>query len=78
VLLFGILVIELKIKAPNTHTILDRIRVRWATGAHKVYMAFCFLTNIIVSAMLILGGAATVTPSLTPPLCDAMSEVRGR
>jgi SSS family transporter len=60
VLLFGILAIEVKRKAPNAHTILEIIDARWGETAHKVFMYFCFMTNIIVSAMLILGGAATV------------------
>jgi Na+/proline symporter len=28
--------------------------------AHIVFLAFCFLTNIIVTAMLLLGGSAVV------------------
>ena len=33
---------------------------RWGTAAHLVFLAFCFLTNIIVTAMLLLGGSAVV------------------
>lgn len=33
---------------------------RWGTAAHIVFLAFCFLTNIIVTAMLLLGGSAVV------------------
>ncbi|KAH9687567.1 Urea-proton symporter DUR3 [Citrus sinensis] len=32
----------------------------WGTAAHLVFLAFCFLTNIIVTAMLLLGGSAVV------------------
>lgn len=32
----------------------------WGTPAHIVFLAFCFLTNIIVTAMLLLGGSAVV------------------
>lgn len=32
----------------------------WGTAAHIVFLAFCFLTNIIVTAMLLLGGSAVV------------------
>nr|XP_048319784.1 urea-proton symporter DUR3-like isoform X4 [Ziziphus jujuba var. spinosa]XP_048319788.1 urea-proton symporter DUR3-like isoform X4 [Ziziphus jujuba var. spinosa] len=32
----------------------------WGTTAHIVFLAFCFLTNIIVTAMLLLGGSAVV------------------
>ena len=57
-LLFGILAIELKIKAPKCHTMLELVRARWGYGVHKVFIVFGFLTNVIVSAMLVLGGAA--------------------
>ncbi|KAL7232627.1 hypothetical protein ACSBR2_010608 [Camellia fascicularis] len=32
----------------------------WGTAAHLVFLTFCFLTNIIVTAMLLLGGSAVV------------------
>lgn len=60
VLLFGILAIEVKRKAPTCHTVLEIIRARWGTVAHLVFLFFCLLTNIIVTAMLLLGGAAVV------------------
>lgn len=60
VLLFGILAIQVKRYAPTAHTICEIIDARWGATAHKVFLFFCFLTNIIVSSMLILGGAATV------------------
>ena len=44
----------------SAHTICEIIGARWGATAHKVFLFFCFLTNIIVSSMLILGGAATV------------------
>lgn len=33
---------------------------RWGTSAHIVFLVFCFMTNIIVTAMLLLGGSAVV------------------
>ena len=33
---------------------------RWGFWAHMVFLAFCFATNIIVTAMLLLGGSAVV------------------
>eukprot|EP01026_Neomeris_dumetosa_P065127 TRINITY_DN623_c0_g1_i3.p1 TRINITY_DN623_c0_g1~~TRINITY_DN623_c0_g1_i3.p1 ORF type:complete len:724 (-),score=58.73 TRINITY_DN623_c0_g1_i3:877-2892(-) len=60
VILFGILAIEIKRKAPTAHTILEIIKYRWGTPAHLVFLVFCFMTNIIVTAMLILGGAEVV------------------
>ena len=60
VLLFGILAIELKRKAPNAHTFLEIIRARFGNGSHKVFLVFALLTNMIVTAMLLLGGSAVV------------------
>lgn len=60
VLLFGILAIEVKRKAPTCHTVLEIIEARWGRTAHIVFLFFCLLTNIIVTAMLLLGGAAVV------------------
>ena len=40
------------------------MRARWGTTAHLVFMYFALLTNIIVTAMLLLGGAS-VTNALT-------------
>jgi SSS family transporter len=64
VLLFAILAIELKRKAPNAHTMLEIVKVRYGTPAHIVFMFFGLATNIVVTAMLLLGGSAVVS-SLT-------------
>lgn len=60
VLLFGILAIELKRKAPNAHTFLEIIRARYGEASHRVFLVFALMTNMIVTAMLLLGGAAVV------------------
>ena len=60
VLLFGMLAIQVKRYAPNAHTICEIIDARWGSNVQKVFLFFCFLTNVIVSSMLVLGGAATV------------------
>ncbi|MCD9644915.1 urea active transporter [Datura stramonium] len=60
VLLFGVIAIEIKRKAPYAHTVCEIVRARWGTAAHLVFLGFCFLTNIIVTAMLLLGGSAVV------------------
>jgi hypothetical protein len=36
------------------------LQARWGTVAHLTFLVFCLLTNIIVTSMLILGGAAVV------------------
>jgi amino acid transporter len=40
--------------------VLEIIKARWGTTSHLVFMFFAFCTNILVSSMLILGGAAVV------------------
>lgn len=36
------------------------VNARWGTTAHLTFLVFAFLANIIVTSMLLLGGAATV------------------
>lgn len=60
VLLFGILAIEVKRRAPTAHTVCEMVRARWGKGAHITFLIFALLANVIVTSMLLLGGAATV------------------
>jgi SSS family transporter len=60
VLLFGILAIEIKRRAPTCHTVCELVLARWGPTAHKTFIFFSFLTSIIVTSMLLLGGAATI------------------
>jgi urea-proton symporter len=64
IVLFAILAIELKRKAPSSHTFPEIIYARFGKNAHKVFLSFALLTNTIVTAMLVLGGAAVIN-SLT-------------
>ena len=64
VILFSILAIELKRKAPMTHTFPEILYARFGRHSHKVFLSFGLMTNTIVTAMLVLGGAAVVN-SLT-------------
>ncbi|KAJ5574570.1 hypothetical protein N7450_008469 [Penicillium hetheringtonii] len=64
ILLFATLAIELKRRAPNAHTFLEVIRARYGTTVHIVFIVFCLMTNILVTAMLLTGGSAVMT-SLT-------------
>jgi SSS family transporter len=61
IFLFGIIAIEIKRKAPNAHTMPEIVLARWGHTAHKVFIFFALLTNIIVTAMLLLGGASVLT-----------------
>lgn len=60
VLLFGILAIEVKRKARTAHTFCEMVLARWGKAAHITFIFFGLLTNIIVTSMLLLGGAAVV------------------
>ena len=60
IILFGILAVEIKRKAPNAHTMLEIVRARWGNTAHKVFFVFGIITNIIVTSMLLLGGASVM------------------
>ncbi|MDE2588431.1 MAG: sodium:solute symporter family protein, partial [Patescibacteria group bacterium] len=64
VVLFAILAIEIKRKAPNSHTFPEIIHIRLGRHAHKIFLMFALLTNTIVTAMLIIGGASVLN-SLT-------------
>ncbi|KAG2178012.1 hypothetical protein INT43_003265 [Umbelopsis isabellina] len=61
VLLFAVLAIELKKRAPNAHTFLEIVYARYGKSTHIVYLCFALATNIVVSAMLLLGGSAVVS-----------------
>ncbi|CAG8629731.1 8933_t:CDS:2, partial [Ambispora leptoticha] len=60
VLLFAILAIELKRRAPNAHTFLEIVNARYGKPAHIVFLFFGLATNMVVTAMLLLGGSAVV------------------
>merc|ERR1719291_1309058 len=60
ILLFGVLAINLKKVAPSAHTMCEIVKARWGKQAHLTFLFFAFCANIIVTSMLLLGGAATV------------------
>ena len=64
ILLFATLAIELKKRAPNAHTFLEVIRARYGKFTHMVFICFGLFTNILVTAMLLVGGSSVIT-SLT-------------
>lgn len=57
ILLYGILAIEVKRKAPTSHTFLELVDARWGKAAHLTFMMFGFFAQTLVTMMLILGGA---------------------
>ncbi|PFH57193.1 hypothetical protein XA68_15389 [Ophiocordyceps unilateralis] len=60
ILLFATLAIALKKRAPNCHTFLEAVHARYGRPAHLTFVAFGLATNVLVSLMLIAGGAATI------------------
>ena len=68
VLIFGILAIEVKRKAPNAHTFLEMIYCRWGKAAHMTFLFFGLATNLIVSSMLLLGGCAVMQAAANIPI----------
>ncbi|PGH12931.1 hypothetical protein AJ80_06536 [Polytolypa hystricis UAMH7299] len=58
ILLFATLAIELKRRSPNAHTVLEVIRARYGKFTHIVFIVFCLMTNVLVTAMLLAGGSA--------------------
>jgi len=60
IVLFCIIAIELKRRAPFAHTFLEVIHARYGQMVHLVFITFCICTNILVTAMLLTGGSAVV------------------
>ncbi|GJN93637.1 hypothetical protein Rhopal_006694-T1 [Rhodotorula paludigena] len=72
ILLFAMNAAKIKLNAPKAHTFLEVIRVRWGKAAHIVFMFYALATCLLVSAMLVTGGSATVTDltgASTPGIC---------
>jgi len=60
ILLFAILAIQVKRRASHMHTFMEIVKARFGTGTHIVMICFALTTNIIVTSMLLLGGASTI------------------
>ncbi|KAL9939634.1 hypothetical protein V8E36_001451 [Tilletia maclaganii] len=60
IVLFANLAIQLKRKAPDVHTHLELVRIRYGTVAHLTVGFFALATNILVCSSILLGGAAAI------------------
>jgi Na+/proline symporter len=60
ILLFAILAIQVKRRASHMHTFMEIVKARFGTGTHIVMIVFALTTNVIVTSMLLLGGASTI------------------
>lgn len=55
ILLFGIVAMEIKRKAPKAHTVLELVRHRWGHTTSFVFLYLCYLNNLFVCAILFIG-----------------------
>jgi Na+/proline symporter len=60
ILLFAILAIQVKRRASHMHTFMEIVKARFGTFTHIVMIVFALTTNVIVTSMLLLGGASTI------------------
>ncbi|KAK0523941.1 hypothetical protein OC834_005722 [Tilletia horrida] len=60
IVLFANLAIQLKRKAPDVHTHLELVRIRYGRVAHLTVGFFALATNILVCSSILLGGAAAI------------------
>ncbi len=60
IILFGMIAVGIKRRNPNAHSFPEVMKNRFGNGAHKVFLSFAFLTNTVVTSMLLLGGAAVI------------------
>jgi urea-proton symporter len=60
VILFSMIAVLVKRRAPTCHTFLEIILARWGKPAHIIFTCFGLLTNMVVTSMLILGSSAVI------------------
>ena len=60
IILFAVVALELKKRAPSSHTFTEFLYLRLGKFGHKVFLLFALLANSIVMAMLVLGGAVAL------------------
>lgn len=60
ILLFAVLAIQVKRRAPHMRTFMEIVKARFGTITHCIMICFALMANMIVTAMLLLGGAATI------------------
>lgn len=71
IILFAFIAIKAKQKAPDAHTYLEIIKTRYGGAAHAVFVFFAVATNVLVTAMLLTGGSATISDltGMNPVAC---------
>ncbi|KAI3395671.1 hypothetical protein diail_968 [Diaporthe ilicicola] len=61
---FSFIAIQVKRRAPNAHTLLELIRVRYGTTTHVLWIVLCLVNNFFVFSTMLLSASTTVS-SLT-------------
>merc|ERR1712172_440717 len=72
IIIFSILSIMLKTRAPGAKTFLQVIKARFGKGTHLVFCTFAFFTNLIVMMSLTIAGT-TVLNSLVKDLSPELA-----
>ncbi|CAB60013.1 hypothetical protein POMI540_2018 [Schizosaccharomyces pombe] len=58
---FTVIALQVKRVAPGAHTIVEIVKARFGQASHAVFLFYALGTNIIVSAMLLLGGSQAIS-----------------
>lgn len=55
--LFLFLAIQIKKHAPKAHTVSECFAIRFGKAGHWMFLVYCMCTNVLISALLLLGGS---------------------
>lgn len=55
--LFLFLALQLKQRAPKAHTVSECFAIRFGKAGHWMFLVYCMSTNVLISALLLLGGS---------------------
>lgn len=57
ILLFLFIALQIKKRAPKAHTVSECVEVRFGKHCHWLFLCYCVATNVLISALLLLGGS---------------------
>jgi Na+/proline symporter len=60
IVLYAVIAIELKRRAPRANTILEALRIRFGMAAHIIFFVYGVSVQILITAALLLGGSAAL------------------
>ncbi|KAL5501336.1 hypothetical protein ACEPAH_8596 [Sanghuangporus vaninii] len=61
IILFSVIASKVKENANGARTFLEIVRARYGTPAHILFLFYAVFTSLIVSAILLLGGSASIS-----------------